>query len=1095
MNVFRRSSNSTQKKLSPPSEARVPSSPRLMLALEPRILFDAAGLASAVDGDLADGLSSGGQPTEPFLPEIPEHISFLVPPASAGPREIVFVDAGVKDYQTLIKGVREDADVIVLDPKQDGVLQISEALKGRDGIDAVHIVSHGGQGYFLIGDTQLDANTIAAYGADLSAWGASLTNEADILIYGCDVAATESGEALLAHVSELTGADVAASTDSTGATAKGGDWDLEKSTGLIQSAHFAAPADMAAFNGLLGPDAVDGAATPVINNLDGDSLAYAEGDGALIIDQGTAATVTDADNPDNFNNGYLKATISAGGDATEDVLSLDTSGTVRLSGTIAGSEVSVDGTVVGTLANDIAAGNDLVINLNAFSAPDFTSDLLQAITYENIDTDNPTIGDRTIDVTVDDGVLGVVEEPDPEPVGRLNDVEASSASDSASVIVSVAAVNGAPVISGDLAATVAEGGTVTISTTDLTENDPDDSGTGLTYTVTGAPANGRLELSTNPGAAINSFTQDDLDNNRVQYVHDGGETTSDSYNFSLADGGENSASAATGTFNITVTPLNCAPVISGDLAATVAEGGTVTISTTDLTENDPDDSGTGLTYTVSGAPANGRLELSNNPGAVITRFTQDDLDNNRVQYVHDGGETVSDSFNFSLADGGENGASAATGTFNINVTPVNDAPVISNLEGDTVATTAGNAVNIDVGGNASVTDVDSANFDGGTFTITRTGGTPTGGFGTDGVEVVSGGDATFSIGETVSVNGVGIGTVTSAGQDDADLTIALNADATPARLTTLIQNLNYTKSTTGTDTFGLTVSEADGTDSVSTTFNAIAATPADLQTLLGGGDISGIPGLPPGFTGPSVPIIVRDGLVSGADAINPLAPIGFGFSADGSIGPVDIYMASGQDFEFAIPDSALPDSFLDQTLTYTVTLADGSAVPEWLSFDPETGSFSGNTGDADIDQLDIQVVVRTPGGQETTLDFRILFTGQGVDTLQSGIQTMPPTDVPLDGRDNGLNPETVASASATDLQDTAPKPERTETLAQETGPGHIPIDTALLAAISTSSFLPGMRNLTHPPAANPGFAGQIRLAADSFEHDRLDFLAALRRVS
>jgi hypothetical protein len=665
------------------------------------------------------------------------------------------------------------------------------------------------------------------------------------------------------------------------------------------------------------------------------------------------------------------------------------------------------------------------------------------------------------------------------------------------VNVDITAVNDAPAIAGDLAATVAEGGTVTITTTDLTENDPDDSGTGLAYTVTSAPANGQLELSTNAGTAITTFTQADLDNNRVRYVHNGSQTTSDSFDFSLADGGEDGASAATGTFNITVTPANNAPAIAGDLSATVAEGGTVTITTTDLTENDPDDNGTGLTYTVTTALTQGQLELSTNAGTAITSFTQDDLDNNRVRYVHNGGEVSTDSFDFSLADGGEDGVSPATGTFNITVTPVNDAPVIESLAGDTVATVAGNGINIDVGGNASVADVDSADFDGGTLTISRTDGTPIGSFGTDGTVAASGGDTSFSAGETVTVNGVDIGTVTSNGQDADDLTVSLNTGATPDRLAAFIQNLNYSKSANGSDTFSLTISDGDGATSLNTVFNTTATTLANMQALLGGGNNAGDSVLPSGFSIPPVSEIGRVVPVSGADGITPLTPIGFGFSADGAIGPVDIYMASGQDFEFAIPGNAMPDTFLNQTLTYAITSADGSPLPQWLQFDPASGTFSGNTGDADIDQLDIQVVVRTPGGQETVLEFRIFFTGQGADTLQPGTQATAPAEMPLgpypiDDGNNRTETETAAVMPA-DPQDETPKPAATATdfFAQKFGPGHIPIDTALLAAISTVNLLPGVNNLTPPPATVPGFTSQIRAVADSFENDRLDFLAAL----
>ena len=71
--------------------------------------------------------------------------------------------------------------------------------------------------------------------AELAAWSGSLAPDADILIYGCDVAETQSGRALIEQLGGLTGADVAASTNLTGSRALGGDWNLEYSTGAIEA--------------------------------------------------------------------------------------------------------------------------------------------------------------------------------------------------------------------------------------------------------------------------------------------------------------------------------------------------------------------------------------------------------------------------------------------------------------------------------------------------------------------------------------------------------------------------------------------------------------------------------------------------------------------------------------------------------------------------------------------------------------------------------------------------------------------------------------------------------------------------------------------
>lgn len=120
--------------------------------------------------------------------------------------------------------------------------------------------------------------------------------------------------------------------------------------------------------------------------------------------------------------------------------------------------------------------------------------------------------------------------------------------------VSVTPVNDAPVIATNTRLTLVEYGTETISSDLLKEGDPDDSGDGIVYTVTSAPARGRLQLTTNSGVTINSFSQDDVDNNHVVYINNAG-SGQDSFEFSLADGGEDRVGAATGTFTISVYPI------------------------------------------------------------------------------------------------------------------------------------------------------------------------------------------------------------------------------------------------------------------------------------------------------------------------------------------------------------------------------------------------------------------------------------------------------------------------------------------------------------------------------------------------------------
>ncbi|MBD2516808.1 DUF4347 domain-containing protein [Nostoc sp. FACHB-973] len=151
-------------------------------------------------------------------------------------QELVFIDSSsVEDYQTLIAGVDPNAEVIFLDGTQDGVHQISEALAQHQGISAVHIVSHGSSGTLQLGSSFLSLDTLDDYTSDLTAWANALTPDADLVLYGCDVAAGNEGSAFIEQLSSLTTADVAASTDLTGNAALGGDWDLEATTGNIEA--------------------------------------------------------------------------------------------------------------------------------------------------------------------------------------------------------------------------------------------------------------------------------------------------------------------------------------------------------------------------------------------------------------------------------------------------------------------------------------------------------------------------------------------------------------------------------------------------------------------------------------------------------------------------------------------------------------------------------------------------------------------------------------------------------------------------------------------------------------------------------------------
>ncbi|MGK7938750.1 MAG: DUF4347 domain-containing protein [Crocosphaera sp.] len=155
--------------------------------------------------------------------------------------EFLFIDTSVNDYQTLIDGITPTAPngqmmVVTLDQTMDGIEQISEALaQYTQEVTAVHIVAHGEAGSLQLGNGSLNSSNLSQYQDELSIWGNALTNDGDILVYGCNVAEGAVGEQFVDQLTGMTGADIAASDDLTGNEGLGGDWDLEYQMGDLET--------------------------------------------------------------------------------------------------------------------------------------------------------------------------------------------------------------------------------------------------------------------------------------------------------------------------------------------------------------------------------------------------------------------------------------------------------------------------------------------------------------------------------------------------------------------------------------------------------------------------------------------------------------------------------------------------------------------------------------------------------------------------------------------------------------------------------------------------------------------------------------------
>jgi hypothetical protein len=208
----------------------------------------------------------------------------LATPAPNNRNELVVVDGSLSNLQTLIDDIARidpDRTILVLDPSINETAQLSNYLEQHTAsFDAIHVLSHGGEGWISLGDQTLHLSTPEQNAQFWDSIKNSLTDSGDVLLYGCNVANNAAGQTIITELANYTSADIAASTDITGQT---GDWVLETTSGSIETTSITA----AEWRGELG----NYDARPVIANItvnEGDGTNYA----LFVVKGNTGASVT-----------------------------------------------------------------------------------------------------------------------------------------------------------------------------------------------------------------------------------------------------------------------------------------------------------------------------------------------------------------------------------------------------------------------------------------------------------------------------------------------------------------------------------------------------------------------------------------------------------------------------------------------------------------------------------------------------------------------------------------------------------------------------------------------------------------------------------
>lgn len=537
---------------------------------------------------------------------------------------------------------------------------------------------------------------------------------------------------------------------------------------------------------------------PVIGNLNGDSVAYQEEGPAILIDNSTAATVTDVDSVD-FNGGNLTVSVTSGGDAGEDVLSIRNAGTAAGQIGVSGINVTFEGTQIGTFVGG-SSGTPLRIDFNANATPLATAALIQNVAYSNTDLTNPTAGVRSISFLLNDGEGGV--------------------STATTAAVNVVRVNDRPVLATPATFTVFEETRTTISGLSVIDVDAGAS----TIRVQLQVANGVIDVTLAGSATVTSGANGSSDLtiegtlseinstlSAVDYTADTDVTgtAADSLVVSVDDLGNTGTGGSltdSASVQIDISALNDQPVI-GNNGFSVHEGGTISLSSALLSATDVDNADADLQFTVSNVTG-GQFELLTAPQIAVTSFLQSHITSGDVRFVHDGSEAAP-SYEVSVSDGSLSDGPAA-GT--ISFTNVNDAPVITGLGGDsTSVTNDGVPMFINTGVNASIADPENpTEYDAAVLQVSQS-LAETG----DRIAIDVSGSVSLSTGMTngavVRVSGIDVGVLGNVSDGTFDIQFNSNADASDVDAILNATTFETTSATLGPRSVDFTFNDGDGT--------------------------------------------------------------------------------------------------------------------------------------------------------------------------------------------------------------------------------------------------------------------------------------------
>ncbi len=815
-------------------------------------------------------------------------------------KSLVFIDSRVADTSW-----------ILLDSDHDGIEQMQAALAGYSGLESIQIVSHGSSGALWLGTTLLDQSHVGDYLQPLHAIGQALAPTGDLLLYGCNVAAGEVGRGFIAALAEATGADVAASTNPTGAAALGGDWVLERATGSIEATGLHGGDLPGLLSANTAPTFVvgDGMVTTNFSGNDIGRSVTVQADGKILIAGSTY--------PSSYNYDIALVRYNTNG-------SLDTSfdGDGKVTTYFSSSPYNPD---FGNSLTVQADGKILVAGTTTFNIYGDISYVFALARYNtdgSLDTSFDGDGKVTTyfdssykqghSVTIQgDGKILVAGGYDNFELARYN-------------------------TNGSLDTSFDGDGKVTTDFGDSIEQG---------YSVT-VQADGKILVAgcTRTGIALTRYNT----NGSLDTSFDGdGKVTDDivgsfqqDYSVTVQADGKILVAGRRGS-DFALTRYNT----NGSLDTSFDGDGKVTT----------DFGGEDIGYSVS-LQADGKILVGGASGSdfALARYnTNGSLD---TSFDGDGKVTTDfggQDFGYSVslqADGkilvaGESTGNFALARYNADGSFDRSFSLANTL---TLAspTYSEQSSPLVLDRDVQIADTELSaldNFNGATLTLSRHGGANA----DDVFSAASGGSlSALQSGSVFSVNGVVIGQV--MGNSAGTLTLAFTADATQSRVNSAIEQIAYANtSDTPPATVPIDWNFSDGNSGAQGTGGALGVIGSTTVHIT---SVNDVPTL-------ATPLL-------------------------------DQYLAADLPFSYTMSAGTFNDLDLD-TLTYSASMADGTSIPLWLSFNTVTHSFTGTPGANDVGVADIRVTATDAASATANDVFRLIVAvpingTAGDDSLSGG---------------------------------------------------------------------------------------------------------------